>query len=113
MQKSVISKAEAQFAALQKKTKQALSEKETAEREKMEKVARLRALRLAKEAADKEAAEAAAAKPKTKTKTKPKTKPKIQEARGAAATLEAGAATGKVVVDDPLEIPPFLRREAN
>ena len=107
MQKSVISKAEAQFAALQKKTKQALSEKETAEREKMEKVARLRALRLAKEAADKEAAEAAAAKPKTKPK------PKIQEARGAAATLEAGAATGKVVEDDPLEIPPFLRREAN
>ncbi len=109
MQKSVISKAEAQFAALQKKTKQALSEKETAEREKTEKVARLRALRLAKEAADKEAAEAAAAKPKPKTKTKPK----IQEARGAAATLEAGAATGKVVEDDPLEIPPFLRREAN
>ncbi len=107
MQKSVISKAEAQFAALQKKTKQALSEKETAEREKMEKVARLRALRLAKEAADKEAAEAAAAKPK------PKTKPKIQEARVATATLEAGAATGKVVEDDPLEIPPFLRREAN
>ncbi|MCZ6885188.1 MAG: hypothetical protein O7E53_02360 [Alphaproteobacteria bacterium] len=102
MQKSVISKAEAQFAALQKKTKQALSEKETAEREKMEKVARLRALRLAKEAADKEAAAA-----------KPKTKPKIQEARVATATLEAGAATGKVVEDDPLEIPPFLRREAN
>ena len=105
MQKSVISKAEAQFAALQKKTKQALSEKETAEREKMEKVARLRALRLAKEAADKEAAEAAAAKSKPKRK--------IQEARGAAASLEAGAATGKVVEDDPLEIPPFLRREAN
>jgi hypothetical protein len=75
----------------------------------MEKVARLRALRLAKEAADKEAAEAAAAKPKTKTKTKPK----IQEASVATATLEAGAATGKVVEDDPLEIPPFLRREAN
>jgi len=105
MQKSVISRAEEQFAALQKKTKQALSEKETAERVKMEKVARLRALRLTKEAADKEAAEAATAKPKPK--------PRPQEASGQAATLGTGAATGKVVEDDPLEIPPFLRREAN
>ncbi len=65
----------------------------------------MRALRLAKEAADKEAAEAGAAKPKPK--------PRRQEPSGAAVTLETGAATGKVVEDDPLEIPPFLRREAN
>ncbi len=42
------------FAATQKKDKQALKEKETAWRQKMEHTARLRALRLAKEAADKE-----------------------------------------------------------
>ncbi len=54
MLKSVKSKAEEQFAATQKKDKQALKEKETAWRQKMEHTARLRALRLAKEAADKE-----------------------------------------------------------
>ena len=42
------------FAATQKKDKQALKEKENAWRQKMEHTARLRALRLAKEAADKE-----------------------------------------------------------
>ena len=51
---SVKSRAEEQFAATQKKEKQALEEKETAWQQRMEHTARLRALRLAKEAADKE-----------------------------------------------------------
>ncbi len=54
---SVKSKAEELFAATQKKAKQALNEKEKARQERAEHVAKLRALRLAKEAADKEAAE--------------------------------------------------------
>ncbi len=57
MLKSVKSRAEEQFAATQKKDKQALTEKEKARQERAEHVAKLRALRLAKEAADKEAAE--------------------------------------------------------
>jgi len=61
MRKSVISRAEEQFVATQKKDKQPLKEKEKARQEMAERVARLRALRLAKEAADKEAAAAAAA----------------------------------------------------
>jgi hypothetical protein len=61
MQKSIKSKAEEQFAASQKKAKQVLKEKEKAQIEGAEKVMRLRALRLAKEAADLEAAEAAEA----------------------------------------------------
>ncbi len=64
MRKSVKSRAEEQFAAIQKKDKQALTEKKKAQQEIAERVARLRALRLAKEAADKEAAEKAAAKNK-------------------------------------------------
>ncbi len=55
MLKSVKSRAEEQFAATQKKAKQALNEKEKTRRERAEHVASLRALRLAKEAADKEA----------------------------------------------------------
>ena len=61
MWKSARSKAEEQFAATQKKAKQALKEKEKAWQETEKKVAGLRALRLAKEAADKETAEEAAA----------------------------------------------------
>ncbi len=65
MLKSIKSRAEEQFAATQKKDKQALKEKEKARQEKAEHVASLRALRLAKEAADKKAAaEKAAAKNK-------------------------------------------------
>ena len=56
MLKSGRSRAEEQFAATQKKDKQALKEKEKARQESAEHVAKLRALRLAKEAADKEAA---------------------------------------------------------
>ena len=64
MLKSAKSRAEERFAATQKKDKQALNEKEKARQEEAENVARLRALRLAKEAADKKAAEKAAAKNK-------------------------------------------------
>ena len=53
MSKSAKSTAEEQFAATQKKAKQVLNEKEKARLENAEKVAKLRALRLAKEAADK------------------------------------------------------------
>ncbi len=56
MWKSVKSRAEEQFAATQKKAKQALNEKEKAQQEIAERVARQRALRLAKEAADKKPA---------------------------------------------------------
>ena len=65
MLKSVKTRAEEQFTATQKKGKQALKEKEKARLERAEHVASLRALRLAKEAADKKAAaEKAAAKKK-------------------------------------------------
>ena len=57
MLKSVRSKAEEQFAATQKKAKKALHEKEKARQELTERMAKQRSLRLAKEAADKEAAE--------------------------------------------------------
>lgn len=59
MQKSVRSKAEEKFAAIQKKDAQALSDREQARQEEAKHVAKLRALRLAKQAADKEAAELA------------------------------------------------------
>ena len=69
MRRSVKSRAEEQFASTQKKDKQALKDKEKARQEVAEHVAMLRGLRLAKEAADKEAAEAAAtAKVTAKTK---------------------------------------------
>jgi len=54
MLKSAKSRAEEKFTATQKKDKQALKEKEKAWQQRMEHTARLRALRLAKEAADKE-----------------------------------------------------------
>ena len=59
MRKSAKSRAEEQFAAIKKKDKQSLNENEKARQERAEHTARLRALRLAKEAADKEAAEKA------------------------------------------------------
>ena len=69
MSKSAKPTAEEKFAAIQKKAKQVLNEKDKARLENAEKVANLRALRLAKEAADKLAtdeveAETAAAKNK-------------------------------------------------
>ena len=54
MLKSVRSRAEEQFAVSQKKLKLVQKEKDQAGQERAEKVARLRALRLAKEASDKE-----------------------------------------------------------
>jgi len=64
MVKSVNSRAEEQFAAIQTKDKQAMKKKNKAEQ-----VASLKALRLAKDAADKEAAEQEAAE-KTAAKNK-------------------------------------------
>lgn len=61
MLKSVKSKAEEQFAAAQKKDKEARDEKEIEHSKKMAHVANLRALRLAKEAADRKVAEKEAA----------------------------------------------------
>ncbi len=54
MLNTVKSRAEEKFAATQKKDKQVLKEKETAWQQRMEHTARLLALRLAKEVADKE-----------------------------------------------------------
>ncbi len=68
MSKSAISRAEQQFAATQKKDKQALKEREKVQQEKAGHVAGLRALRLAKEAAEKKAAEKATAKKATAKK---------------------------------------------
>jgi len=53
MLKSAKARAEDQFAATQKKAKQALNKKDKARQEIAERMARQRALRLAKEAADK------------------------------------------------------------
>ncbi len=61
MLKSARSRAEDQFAATQKKDKQAVKEKGKERQKIAEHVASLRARRLAKEAADKEAAETTAA----------------------------------------------------
>ena len=61
MLKSTRSRAEEKFAATQKKHKETMKEQERARQKDLEHTAKLRALRLAKEAADKEAAEAAAA----------------------------------------------------
>ncbi len=54
MMMTMKSRAEEKFSATQKKDKQALKEKENAWQQRMENTARLRALRLAKEVADKE-----------------------------------------------------------
>jgi hypothetical protein len=62
MAKSVGMTAEEQFAKLRLKEKEALKEREAAGRARSDKVDKLRALRLAKEAADKEAAASAPAK---------------------------------------------------
>ncbi len=72
MSKLIRSKAEEKYAALQKKDAQALTEREKARQKDAEHVAKLRALRLAKEAADREAAaQAEAEKAAAKTKKKP------------------------------------------
>ncbi len=80
MQKSLRSQAEEHFAATQKKAAQAGKEKEKLRKAEADHVAKLRSLRLAKEAADKEAAAAAAPPAKAKkaatTKKEPARKPK-------------------------------------
>ncbi len=53
MVESVKSRAEEKFAAIQKKDKQALTDREKARQAEAEHTANLRALRLAKQAADK------------------------------------------------------------
>ncbi|MBL6953517.1 MAG: hypothetical protein ISR50_12845 [Alphaproteobacteria bacterium] len=55
MSKSAKSRAEEQFAATQKKDRQALKEKESAQQVRADHQAKLRGLRLAKEAADRAA----------------------------------------------------------
>ena len=89
MYKSVKSVAEEQFAAIQKKAKQALTEKEKARQERAEQVAGLRALRLAKEAADSKAPSSAE-----------------HDLSG----LDPQGAIEKDVEEGLLEIPPCLRR---
>lgn len=80
MQDLVRTKAEERFAAARKKEKRALSEVDKERQEIAKRTVKLRDLRLAKEAADRQAAEeAAAAKaaagPKKKTKPKAEKKP--------------------------------------
>jgi len=72
------SKAEEQFAATQRKAKQVAKEKEKSWQELNERVAKLKALRLAKEAADKEAAEQAAAEKLAAKKKRPSRSPQGQ-----------------------------------
>ena len=55
MSKSAKSRAEEQFAATQKKDRKALKEKESAQQARADHQAKLRGLRLAKEAADRAA----------------------------------------------------------
>jgi hypothetical protein len=78
MLKSVKSRAEEQFATIQKKDKQALKEREKARQERADHVASLRALRLAKEAADKKAAEKIAAEKAIAKNKKPARSPSSQ-----------------------------------
>ena len=75
MRKSVKSRAEEQFTASKEKADQTLKNKDKAWQEIGEKTARLKALRLAKEASDREAAEAAAAEKVAANNKKPKRAP--------------------------------------
>jgi hypothetical protein len=61
MQKTLKTTAEEKFAAIQKKDKQLRTEKEKAQQVRLANIANLRALRLAKEATDRNAAEQAIA----------------------------------------------------
>jgi len=69
MSKSAKARAEALFSPTPKKDDHVLQEKEKAQRDRVDHVANLRALRLAKEAADKKSAEQTAAR-KLATKNK-------------------------------------------
>ncbi len=74
MSKSAKSRAEQHFTATQKKDKQILQEKEDARQARADGVARLKALRLAKEAVDKQAEEAAEAEKAEKAAARKKKK---------------------------------------
>ncbi len=80
MLKTVKSRAEEQFATSRKKDKQPLDDREKARQEEAKSVAKLRALRLAKEAADKEAAEQAEAEKAAAKIKKPKRSTKARRA---------------------------------
>jgi hypothetical protein len=97
MSKSVKSRAEKLFSATQTKEKRVLKENEIARQERAEQTVRLRALRLAKEAADKEAAEEA----------EPKASSTAQHDLSG---VEAQGTIDKHVEEDLLEIPSSLRR---
>ena len=71
MLKPARSRAEKLFTATQKKDNQLLKEKEKAQQERAKHLATLRALRLAKEAADKEVAEETGAESGAAKNTKP------------------------------------------
>ena len=77
MKKLVKSWAEEQFAATQKKDNQASNERDKASQERAEHVASLKALRLAKEADDKIAAEKAAAEKAATKNKKPSRLPQV------------------------------------
>ena len=77
MQISVKSRAEEQFTATQKKAEQALTEWEKARQERANHIAILKALRLAKEAADQEAAEKADAEKEATKKKKSSALPQV------------------------------------
>ncbi|HEX9768654.1 MAG TPA: hypothetical protein VGA50_05725 [Kiloniellales bacterium] len=79
MLKSARSRAEKEFTATQKKDEQALKIKEKARLEIAEHTASLRALRLAKEAADKQGAEKAAAEKAAAKKKKPARSPQSDQ----------------------------------
>lgn len=70
MRKLVQSKAEGLFAESEKKSQQALKEREKVRQDEAEHVAKLRGLRLAKEASDKKAAEIADAEAAKSKKSK-------------------------------------------
>ena len=77
MKNLVKSRAEEQFTATQKKGNQARKERDKASQERAEHVARLKALRLAKEADDKIAAEKAAAEKAATKDKKPSRLPQV------------------------------------
>jgi len=86
MPKPPKSKAEKQFAATQKIADQALLEKETAQRERAEHMAGLKAQRLAKEANDKKIADAADA-----LKAADKARKEAAKAKKAAAKVKSSS----------------------
>jgi hypothetical protein len=81
MQIAVKSRAEAQFTATQKRAEQALSDLEKTRQERADHIAKLKALRLTKEAADKEAAEKADAEKAAAKNSKPSDSPQVHQSQ--------------------------------